>query len=334
MEKQRNKSREERIVKSSKLPTLIERMKKWDWMMIIPYLGLILVLIIFGFTSEGRLFGSYNISIVIQQTVSLAIVCLGGVFVYSMGNLDISIGATIGLCTLIQAVILNATGNLFLGFGAAVALALTFGLVNGAVSSWLGLPSVITSLFLMFIGTGVQTIITLQTNTIRTSYDFSFWKNMYVQIGALILMFAIVYYLFNYTRLGKYTSSIGANIEFAKQSGVNVFRNKIYAYLIMGFCVAIASLFILARSGSSSRVTGAGFHMDVMVALILGGMPLSGGMKSKVSAALIGSFTYILLTNGLTLSGVAVSNVPLVKSLIFAVIVIITSRKKGIVLPR
>src|SRR5699024_2028748 len=140
------------------------------------------------------------------------------VFVYSMGNLDISIGATIGLCTLIQAVILNATGNLFLGFAAALALALTFGLVNGAVSSWLGLPSVITSLFLMFIGTGVQTIVTLQTNTIRTSYDFSFWKNMYVQIGALVIMFSIVYYLFNYTRLGKYTSSIGANIEFAKQS--------------------------------------------------------------------------------------------------------------------
>ena len=74
--------------------------------------------------------------------------------------------------------------------------------------------------------------------------------------------------------------------------------------------------------------------MDVMVALILGGMPLSGGMKSKVSAALIGSFSYILLTNGLTLSGVAANNVPLVKALIFAVIVIITSRKKGVVLPR
>lgn len=74
--------------------------------------------------------------------------------------------------------------------------------------------------------------------------------------------------------------------------------------------------------------------MDVMVALILGGMPLSGGMKSKVSAALIGSFTYVLLTNGLTLSGVAVSNVPLIKALIFAVIVITTSRKKGSILPR
>jgi len=334
MEKPANKSSGENHIESADFLGLMKKIKKWDWLSIVPYLGLILILIVFSFTSNGNLFGAYNVSIVVQQTVALAIVCLGGVFVYSMGNLDISIGATIGLCTLIQAIVLNATGNLLLAFMAALLLALSFGLINGAVSSWLGLPSVITSLFLMFIGTGVQTIITLQTNTIRTSFDFSFWKNMYVQIGALVIMFSVVYYLFNYTRLGKYTSSIGANLEFAKQSGVNVFRNKIYAYLIMGTCVAIASLFILARSGSSSRVTGAGYHMDVMVALILGGMPLSGGMKSKVSAALIGSFSYILLTNGLTLSGVAASNVPLVKALIFAVIVIITSRKKGVVLPR
>jgi len=308
--------------------------KKWDLLSIIPYLGLVFVIVIFGLTSEGKLFQPYNVAIVIQQTVALGIVCLGGVFVYSLGNMDISIGAAIGLCTLIEITIVNATGNLFLGFAAALALSLVFGFVNGAVSTWLGLPSVITSLFLMFIGTGIQTIITIKTNTITSDYDFSFWKETYVQIAALVIVFAIVHYLFNYTRLRKYTSSIGANIECARQCGVNIFKNKIYAYLMMGCCVAIASIFVLARSGSSSRVTGSGYHMDVMVALILGGMPLSGGMKSRVSAALVGAFTYTLLTNGLTLAGVGVSEVPLFKSLIFAVIVILTCRKKGAVLPR
>ena len=82
MEKEMNKPNEEIPVESTDQLTLVEKIKKLDWMMIIRYLGLVLVLIVFGFTSDGRLFGAYNISIVIQQTVSLAIVCLGGVFVY------------------------------------------------------------------------------------------------------------------------------------------------------------------------------------------------------------------------------------------------------------
>lgn len=309
-------------------------LKKWDYMLLIPYLGLFLVIVIFGLTSNGKLFQAYNIRIIIQQTVALGIVCLGAIFVYSLGSLDISIGAVIGLCTLVQISIVNFNGSLFLGFLAALIVALSFGLFNSAISTWLGLPAIVTSLFLMFIGSGIQTLILLKTNTITSSYDFSLWKNIYVQITILATICGVIYYLFYYTRFGKYTSSIGSNIEFARQSGVNVVRYKIYAYLIMGFCIAVASVFVLSRSGSASRVTGSGFHMDVMVALILGGMPLSGGMKSRVSAALVGAFTYTLLTNGLTISGVGVSIVPLIKAMLFALVVIITSRKKEGVLPR
>ncbi|MBB5194812.1 ABC transporter permease [Anaerocolumna cellulosilytica] len=312
----------------------MEKLKKLNFMGVLPYIGLIFVISVFYITSSGRLFQSYNIRIVIQQTVALGIICLGAVFVYSLGNMDISVGACLGLCTLIIITIVNATGNLLIGFLAALALALSFGLVNGAVSAWLGLPSVVTSLFLMFLGSGLQTIITIKTNTITSDYDFTFWKETSVQILTLVILAVILNYVFNYTKIGRYTCSIGANKECAQQSGINVFKYKIYAYLTMGFCISVASIFVLARTGSSSRLTGNGYHMDVMVALILGGMPLSGGMKSKISAALIGAFTYVLLTNGLTLSGVKVNQVPIVKALIFAIIVILTCRKKGNVLPR
>lgn len=309
-------------------------MKKMDMMSIVPYLGLAIVIIVFYFTSGGRLFSAYNIKILIQQTVALEIVCLGAVFIYSLGNMDISIGACVGLCALIIVVITDRIGSLLLAFAVALVLCLIFGFINGAVSGWLSLPSVVTSLFLMFFGGGAQAIITIQTNTMTSSYDFSFFKEIWVQVGTLVLLTAIAVYLFHYTKLGKYTSAIGANKICAEQCGVNVFKYRIYAYFILGICIAIASVFVVARSGSASRVTGEGFHMDVMVALILGGMPLSGGMKSRVSAAVIGAFTYVLLTNGLTLTGVAVSYVPLLKSLIFAVIVILTCRKKGQLLPR
>lgn len=74
--------------------------------------------------------------------------------------------------------------------------------------------------------------------------------------------------------------------------------------------------------------------MDIMVALLLGGMPLSGGMRSKVSSALIGSFTYVILTNGLTLAGVETSYMYVIKAVIFLAIIVITCRKKDGILPR
>lgn len=300
----------------------------------VPYLGLLLVIMVFYITTKGRLFSPYNTRIVIQQTTALAVICLGAVFVYSLGELDVSISATIGICTLLEINIINAGYPLFIGFLAALALSLCFGLINGAFSSWLQLPSIITSLFLMFVGGGIQALITLKTNTITTNYDFSLWKETWFQILVLVVLSLIVAYLYNFTRIGKYVKSIGANRISSAQSGVNVFKYRIIAFLIMGCNIAIASIFILARSASSSKATGGGIHMDVMIALILGGMPLKGGMKGRFSTALVGAFIYVLLTNGLTLSGVGITYVPLVKSIIFIVIVIITCRQKGGVLPR
>jgi len=303
-------------------------------MPLVPYLGLMLVILIFYITTDGKLFSPYNTRIVVQQATALSIICLGAVFVYSLGELDVSIGACVGICTLLEINIINMGYPLIVGFIAALVLALSFGLINGAFSSWLGLPSIITSLFLMFVGGGVQALITLKSNTITTDYDFTLWKETWFQILMLVIVSLIVAYLFNYTRVGKYTKSIGANKVAASQSGVNVFKYRIIAFLIMGFNVALASIFILSRSASSSKATGGGMHMDVMIALIVGGMPLAGGMKSRFTSALLGAFIYVILTNGLTLSGVGITYVPFVKSIIFIVIVIITGRKKGGILPR
>lgn len=102
----------------------------------------------------------------------------------------------------------------------------------------------------------------------------------------------------------------------------------------MGVCVVIAAIFQMGYTGSASDSTGTGFEMNVMVALILGGMPLSGGMKSKVSCAIFGAFTYSLLNVGLPMIGIPVNQVNLIKAVIFIVVVLITCRKSKGTLPR
>jgi ribose transport system permease protein len=161
-------------------------------------------------------------------------------------------------------------------------------------------------------------------------------RNIYnlLMIAIIIIIALIMTYVFNYTKLGKYSKAIGANEIVAAQSGINIIKWKVFAYLGFAVSIAIGSFMVLMRTGSAGNGTGTGYALDIMVCLILGGMPLSGGMKSKVSSAIIGVFIYVLLTNVLTTMGVDLKLISFVKAVIFLSIVLVTSRSKELVLPR
>lgn len=303
------------------------------------YAGLALCLIVFTITSSGRLWSNYNISVLLESVCVYMIVALGALFVYSMGYMDISVGAQLGVYCLLLIFITNATGSLLLGFVAILALTLLCGAFNGFVAVWLKLPSIVTSLFLMFLFGGIQLLMVESTGDLNVfidteKADLSIFLEPWVIFATIVVVAAIVFYLFNYTKLGKYTRAIGANELTTKECGVNTTKWKVIAYMVFGVCVAIGAVFLLARTGSAGRSTGSSYAMDVMLSLILGGMPLSGGMKSKVRCALIGSFTYALLSNGLTLSGVDPSLVYLVKAIIFFIVVALSCRDRSGYLPR
>ncbi len=305
------------------------------------YAGLAIMLILFlVFNSGPRLM--YNFSAIIQAAAVYSIVALGAVFVYSMGFMDVSIGQQIGVYVILMILIGNAIGGvpgIIVGFVAVLLLALLCGAINGAVSIFLGLPSIVTSLFLMFFFTGAQYLLMESTgeNTIRLAISLRPQdRNTYslMLIAIIIGLALIATYAFKYTKLGKYTRAIGANKVSANQSGISLVKWQVMGYMAMGFCVAVGSFVMLTRTGSAGKGTGNGYAMDIMICLILGGMPLKGGMKSKVSCALIGAFTYTLLGNVLTTMGVPLNWINFVKALIFLVIVLFTCRKPNGVLPR
>lgn len=304
------------------------------------YAGLVAVLILFIIFNGDRL--AYNFSSVLQAAATYSIIALGAVFVYSMGFMDVSIGQQVGVYCILMILISNAIGGvvgIVVGFLVVLVLALLCGAFNGAVAVWLGLPSIVTSLFLMFFFTGAQILLMESTGLNSITLEQGIRpadRNMYsLMLVALIVVIALlVTYFFKFTKLGKYTKTIGANETTVEQSGVNTTKWKVLAYMAMGACIAIGSLVVLTRTGSAGKGTGTGYAMDIMICLILGGMPLSGGMKSKVSSALVGTFTYVILSNDLTTMGVGLELINFVKALIFIAIIVVTCRKKGGVLPR
>lgn len=304
------------------------------------YGGLLVCLIIFTVIPPFRgenLWSVEKISTLMSNVIVTALLAVGAVFVYALGNMDISVGVQIRIYATLMVVLGNMTGSLLPGILVSILIALVIGVINGGAGQILHIYPIIPSLVFMMILQGVSSMIytKLKTrNIVLQTIDYSLFKSPVFMAVVLVIEVLIVSYLFYFTKFGKAARAIGANEKAAEQSGINLLKYKIICYLIMGVCIVVASIFQMGYTGAASDSTGTGFEMNVMVALILGGMPLSGGMKSKVSCAVVGAFTYSLLAVGLPLIGVPANMVFLIKAIIFIVVVLITCRKKDGVLPR
>ncbi len=303
---------------------------------VLSYGGLVLCVIVFSILSGGKMFSAYNLRILIQAVCVYAILAMGAMFVYSMGYMDISVGAQVGVYSILCILIANKTGSILPAFLTIVVLALVSGFINGYVAVMLGLPSIVTSIFLMSIFGGVQALIMekLALNSVSIEVDVSLFKSTGFMFFMIIAVALVSIFLYNYTPLGELTKSIGANERATQYSGISTTKWKVLAYAFFGITVALGAFLLTARTGAAGKGTGSTYAMDIMVALLLGGMPLSGGMRSKISSALIGSFTYVILSNGLILSGVDTKLVYIIKAIVFIAVILITCRKKDGVLPR
>lgn len=304
------------------------------------YGGLLLCIVIFSivppFLGESIWTGA-KLSTLMSDVIVTALMAVGAVFVYSLGNMDISIGGQVGLYATLMVILGNRTGSLFAGIALSFVITIIIGIVNGAAGELLKIHPIVPSLVFMMVLNGVRSILYNKLGSRNTSLigiDYSLFKQPWFMVLVLALEVLVIGFLFNYTKLGKNARAIGANPVVASQSGINLVQYKICAYVIMGLCVVVASIFQMGYTGSASDSTGTGFEMNVMVALILGGMPLSGGMSAKVSCAVIGAFTYSILDVGLPLIGVPNNMTFLIKAIIFIAVVLITCRKKDGMLPR
>ena len=118
-------------------------------------------------------------------------------------------------------------------------------------------------------------------------------------VGCLI----VGWFILTKTYFGRYFFAIGGNETAAELSGIEVNRMKRLAYSICGLFVGIAGIIMLSRLNSGSPLTGKDFEFDVLTAVVLGGVSISGG-RAKISSVIIGVLIIGVLTNGFVLLNV------------------------------
>jgi len=275
---------------------------KLDFKALVPYMGLIAIVLIFSIASGNELLSPRNIKVIVNQMLIIMIGALGTSFVLAIGKLDFSLGSLVGVTATVGCLVSKSFGIIPALLAVLVIGALT-GILIGGLHAAFQLNPFIISITVLFMYRGLTWILNNDGSIALPIAMYKYDKLSYRVIIALLVL-VIVFLLFNKTKFGKYCKAVGSGEMAALQSGVPVNRVKIIAYSISGLFGGLCGLLSLIRSGTSFTTTGQMFETEVLIALVLGGMPLSGGSKARVRAAVIGALSLAVLGNGLVLCGV------------------------------
>lgn len=289
---------------------------------IIPFLGLIILFVLFSLTTGGNFFTLKNMRNLISQAAVTMVASIGCCFVMSHDNLDFSLGGACALCATVS-IIVGDLISPWLMLPVCVIVGMLSGLLTATLHIKARIPAFMAGMCIMFAGRGVaQGAHQVFPMTLPTQYKVL--QNVWFYLAIVLVVFAAGYILFEYTKVGKYNKLIGSNPKCAALSGINVGKYKTIAFVISGFTVGIAAFMTTIRGGGVGTSTGSSLETNVLLALTLGGFPLTGGSSSKIRSAIIGTLTLYILNNGLQLWGIDPSLIYIVKGVVFLAVVYIS----------
>lgn len=284
-------------------PSLVARLGAHQEMAL--FLCLVLVIAFFSFTAEN-FFSVRNMTNVLGQA-SLALTAgIGCAIVFISGEVDISIGSLLATIALPLIIIMNETGSLALGVGGALLFGLIVGCINGYLTAYAGINSLIVTLGMMFTLRGGVYLYTGQRaipddamldSFILLSDGRLFNVIPYSAVIALILLFAFAY-MMRHRPFGRQIYAVGGNQEVARLAGYDVRRVKFICFIISALLATVAGIILAARVGSAQHTAGLNFEFQVVAATVLGGVSLAGGIGSLTGMAL-GVLILQFLSNGL-----------------------------------
>lgn len=228
----------------------------------------------------------------LNDSVVFTLLAGGIAFVILTGEIDVSIGATLGISAAITSSMLRDGSNWFVAFVVGIGVGVVIGLVNGWGVAILGIPSLIFTL-----GTNgvIRGLIYVYTHGAWVeNLPASFTKLSQTKIiGGLTMFYAIViiaiiaiHLVLTRTRQGKYFVAVGDNISGATLVGIPAKQTKILAYVICGVFAAIAGIIYSSRIGFITPTAGNGYEMKAIAACVLGGISLTGGQGSLIGASI------------------------------------------------
>lgn len=289
---------------------------------LIPWFALLAALTLFSLAGPPEFLGAYNLKTVLTQSVIVGIGALGMTLVIVSGGIDLSVGSSIALGTVVMARILaGAAGEgqetiggawPFLAAAAAVATGALCGLVNGLLSARLRIVAFIATLGTLQIYRGAakwlaseQTVSAPESwlNALMEVDPRPAWLLLSPGAWTLILLALAMAFLLRRTVFGRHAYALGSNEAAARLCGIPVAKTRMAIYALGGAFAGMAAVMQFANLTLGDPTAAEGMELDIIAAVVIGGGSLKGG-EGRALGSLAGALLMAVLRNGCNMAGI------------------------------
>lgn len=293
----------------------------------LPIVFLVAITLLFAAMTNGRFIDPINLKQILDQALIVGTVATGASFIFGTGNVNIAMGSCTALTCTVAAKVYVATNSV----PVMIVTALLFGIVLlmccALLSTTLHVRVMFVTIVMMVLLSSIHEEL-LGGTTLQLPFEMT---GALKKAGAPYILFGVFFVfcllLFHGTWVGRAIKMTGSNQTCAEQTGI--FRNTclLIAFLVAGIGVGCGALITIIRTGSITSSTCGDLNMNCMLAIVLGGMPVFGGSKSRAYAAIIGAVTVTALSSGLLMVGVSSTILQGVRGIIFLILVLVGNKR-------
>jgi ribose transport system permease protein len=273
-----------------------------------------------------------NLLLVARQISILTIIAIGMTFLFIAREIDLSVGSLYGFLVVFLATLISKTPlNPWIAMVIAVIVGGCIGSVNGLLTTKAGIPSFIVTLGMLSVLRGAALLLSGGWPVlIKLPEVHSFLNVTAGEVGGLVPtqifwmvgIFLLASFVLSKTRFGAHVYATGGNEEAAMLTGIPTKRVKTLCFVMTGALCGIAAALLLGQVKSGFPLTGQGFELDIIAAVVIGGTPLFGGAGS-ILGTLLGASITGMITNGLVLLGASAYFEPVAKGTIIVAAVLV-----------
>ncbi|MEC5185902.1 ribose/xylose/arabinose/galactoside ABC-type transport system permease subunit [Cryobacterium sp. MP_3.1] len=298
-------------------PSLLSRMKpNLETLPTLAAVAIFIAMLIYGEVAYGRIVQFSTISNLLINNAYLIILAVGLTFVILTGGIDLSVGAVIAISSLVGVMLANAGWNPLIVIVLMILIGSLFGVASGVLIQYFNVQPFIATLAMMFLARGLASILSttpqrLDDDSVIRSLSTQ-WKvydgpkiddlvtTPNVLIAALVVI--VAFFMLHRTRFGRTVYAIGGSEQSALLMGLPVVRTKLLIYVISGTLAGLAAVVYTSKLGIAQNITGVGWELDAIAAVIIGGTLLTGGagfvLGSVIGALVLGLMNVLITRDG------------------------------------
>lgn len=250
-----------------------------------------------------------NLTNVLRQICVVGIMAIPFTFVIGIGDIDLSVGSTVGLVGIVVSVLMRNMGfSLLPAMLIGILLGAACGALNAVIISSLDLPPFIVTFAtqsllrgIIYISTNMVPINRLPDSLVGMGQGYL--GVIPIPVIVMLIIVAICWFISQKTTFGKHIIAMGGNKEAAYHCGINTDRVRLGVFCFLGACCAIAAVVLTGRTASGQVSAGVGYEMDCITAVVIGGSAFSGGVTNIVGT-FWGALIVGMITNGMNLLGI------------------------------